>query len=571
MHLLLVDGIGPFFQRIPAGLRVNWSKIPFARLERDGVLDDGLWRDVRRDFAVFAHRVATLGFNAVTLDDVAHLYDAPHYPARLRRTIASYRRRYRELFSLAAAQGLSVFVTTDVMFFTPHLERRLGDSPTRIACFLRDATASLLDDFPEVAGVILRIGESDGVDTDGDFRSRIVLRSPSATRRLLRILLPSFEERRRLLVLRTWSVGAYPMGDLIWNRNTLRAILRGIRSPSLILSMKHGESDFFRYLPLAKQFFRTEQPKIVELQARREYEGFGEYPSFIGWDHLAIREQLTAASNVVGVSVWTQTGGWSKFRRRTFLDPPSVWNEINTEVTAHVFRDGVDVDEAVSRFCAARGRPESTAPLLELLRLSDEVIKELLYIEDLARQKLFFRRLRIPPLLSVYWDHILVNHSMRKLLRCLVRDGERAMAQGERSLEKIQRMIDLAPSAGMPVEDLLFQKRTFEILVAARRYYFDEYSPDVARRLLVLRERYRALYPEAYTVHLDFSPMRLERAHLHRLLSLILRRQRGYRWVDRILTIRLLALLSPFVRRMPDRVVPEVAKRQAMGIDSILR
>ena len=57
--------------------------------------------------------------------------------------------------------------------------------------------------------------------------------------------------------------------------------------------MKHGESDFFRYLPLNRSFFRVKQRKLLELQARREYEGAGEYPSFIGWDCERFAEELS--------------------------------------------------------------------------------------------------------------------------------------------------------------------------------------------------------------------------------------------------------------------------------------
>gem|GEM_PF-2464952 len=57
--------------------------------------------------------------------------------------------------------------------------------------------------------------------------------------------------------------------------------------------MKHGESDFFCRTPLNKACFRVKQAKISELQARREYQGAGEFPSYIGRDceHFA-RQKL---------------------------------------------------------------------------------------------------------------------------------------------------------------------------------------------------------------------------------------------------------------------------------------
>ena len=65
-------------------------------------------------------------------------------------------------------------------------------------------------------GIILRIGESDGTDVRDPLRSHLHLRNSKQTHRFLRDLLPLFENRQRLLVFRTWTVGAHRIGDLIW-------------------------------------------------------------------------------------------------------------------------------------------------------------------------------------------------------------------------------------------------------------------------------------------------------------------------------------------------------------------
>ena len=108
-------------------------------------------------------------------------------------------------------------------------------------------------------------------------------------------------------------MGAYAIGDLIWNPGTFRKVFDSIDSPSLVISMKYGESDFFRYLPLNPNFLESGHKKIIEFQARREYEGFGAYPSFVGWDIEDLLLQLQDAQNVIGASVWCQTGGWGNF------------------------------------------------------------------------------------------------------------------------------------------------------------------------------------------------------------------------------------------------------------------
>ena len=242
--------------------------------------------------------------------------------------------------------------------------------------------------------------------------------------------------------------------------------------------MKYGESDFFRYLPLNRHFFRIDLPKIIELQARREYEGAGEYPSFIGWDCERYERELAGARNVVGFSVWCQTGGWHAFRRLAFLDPEAVWIDLNTTVALRIFKDGASIEEAVTSFFGCG----HASAAIELLRLSEVVIREMLYIEEFAREKLFFRRVRIPPLLHVYWDSIFINQSVRRVLLHFVRDPEEAIRAGEAAFTLFDRMVTLARQVGLPEDDLLFMRDTFAIILLARRSICSLPSPLWMRR-----------------------------------------------------------------------------------------
>jgi hypothetical protein len=257
-------------------------------------------RQVTRDMERFLSIVAEIGFNAVTFDDVAHLMDSPYYDAPLRRLIAEYREAHRTFFAMAADRGLQVFVTTHIMFYHRALRRRLGSNHDRILSFLSDGFRGLFRDFPPISGIITRIGEFDDLDVEDRFTSRLAVRLPSQARRYVRTFLPVFEEAGKTLVFRTWRVGAYRVGDLVWNRETFREVFEGLESPHLVISIKHGETDFFRYLPLNKQFLRKSHRKIVEVQARRAYEGAGEYPAFVGEEYTVLRERLREVDNVDG-------------------------------------------------------------------------------------------------------------------------------------------------------------------------------------------------------------------------------------------------------------------------------
>jgi hypothetical protein len=185
--------------------------------------------------------------------------------------------------------------------------------------------------------------------------------------------------------------------------------LKGIDSPNFIVSMKLGESDFFRQLPLNSNFFRTSHRKIIELQTRHEYEGAGEFPSYIGKDYGEYATRLKHAPNIAGLIIWYQPGGWHPFRRRTLIDDTAVGAETNTHVALGIFKDGLSPDAALMQWTGRERFPE----INELLQLSEEVIKNLLYEPQFAQQKLFFRRVRIPPLLAIYWNTIFINHTPR--------------------------------------------------------------------------------------------------------------------------------------------------------------
>lgn len=569
MHWLLIDGIGPFFHGYN-GVRINWSKIPFGHLETPEGLKTELLDSIRAEFARFVVAAAADGFNALTLDDFAHLYAWKGYEASLACKIRQYRTFYDELFAIARRAGLRVFITTDIMFYTPELKRHIGKNIAALVAWWRQALASVFQDFPQLAGVIMRFGEVDGIDVDYPLRSELVLRTPKQLQQFLSGVLPVFQRWNTLLIFRTWSVGAHAVGDLIWHRRTFEQAFASLQSPHLILSMKYGESDFFRFLPLNAHFFRGAHQKIIEFQARREYEGFGEYPAFVGWEYERYLRDLRHASNVVGASVWCQTGGWGMFRRRTYLADSSVWVELNTFITAQLCQ-GISCEDAVALFCSRHDPEIPLQPFLRFLRLADEVINDLLYIRELAERKLFIRRLRVPPLLHVYWDQIVLTPWMREVLRYLVKDHQRAIAEGWRALHTLQTMQQMATEYHLPQLGLQWQYDTFEILATAREYIFGEDKAAVQMRLHTLQNRYHSTYRWRYTFNASETNGTVPSRALRLLMRLALREQREYRLFDHLMLLKLPALVAPLVRRWSRRFLPAFVRTSGMGIDAILK
>lgn len=573
MDIFLIDAIGPFFQDLKKQ-RINWSKIPFHNLRVHHAEWDKQFGQIIRDMELFASRVSSVGYNSVSLDDVAHLAPDRWYEPHINQTIEKFREEYQLLFAIFHTYNLDIYLTMDVLSLTPRVKEKIAGSKERGIPFIRRQIESVFAHFPEIKGIIIRIGECDGKDVKGDFKSELFLRSPREVNRMLHELLPLFESCQRTLILRNWTVGAYPVGDFIWHRRTTARVLKGIESPNFILSMKYGESDFFRYLPLNQHFFHFKVKKMIELQARREYEGCGEYPSFIGWDYEQYARQLDSAPNLAGISVWCQTGGWLPFRRRTYLEPGGIWNELNSYVTLKIFKERWSVKQAVSEFCSAIGCTDPEA-LLELLRLNDEVIKELLYIKEVALQKMFFRRVRIPPLLNVYWNNVFINESARTVLLALVKSPSDTVQQGYDALKKIETMKQLAIDLDLPADDIQFMADTFYILALARSYYFLPDNTDVPQKIKEAKRAYKKRYPKGthprYRIKTSYKPLALNIRLVPVLLRLSLRNKRGYRIVDHLFTLHLLGLIYRLLVYVKPDIIPKFARKQAMGIGAIFR
>lgn len=571
MELALIDAIGPFFRGY-CKRRINWSKIPFAHLATDGPARGPQWHTIRADLDTFARKVSALGYNAVSLDDVAHLSDHPWFEPEVRARNAVFREEFRTLFALLGSYELRIYLTADFVTTSAAVDARLRGDAALATAWFREIAAGCLDEFPEVEGIILRVGEADGRDVRDPLRSRLILRTARQVNHMLRVLLPVFEKRQRRLVFRTWTVGAHLIGDLIWHRGRLARALRGIQSRHFVLSMKYGESDFFRYLPLNRHFFRIDVPKIIEVQARREYEGAGEYPSFIGWDCEHYARELAGAPGIVGFSVWCQTGGWHGFRRLAFLDPEAVWIDLNATAALRIFKDGASVDQAVASFFGTA----NASAAMELLRLSEAAILEVLYIEQFAREKLFFRRVRIPPLLHVYWDSIFINPSVRRLLSHFVQDPQGAIRSGEAAFTLFDRMVALARQIGLREDDLHFMRDTFALILLARRYYLLSSESDLAEQIKSAKKAYKARWPRSvrqrYRIRLDLDRDRFNRRTVNWLLGLVVRRHRGYRHVlDRLFTLNVLSWIYFLLRSRHQKALPKFLRKTAMGIDSLFR
>ena len=570
--LFFIDAIGLFFRGFRKN-RINWSKIPFEHLETEGPARRGQWDRIASDLRHFLGEIGPMGYNAVTFDDLAHLAQHPAHEPEVARHIEVFREEFAKLFRMARSSGMAVFLTSDILPLTPALEQEFKGDRDALDRYFLDLVDQIFRDFPELAGLIVRIGESDGLDVADPLRTCLHLTTPAHTNRLIRQLCKVAENHGRKLILRTWTVGAYRIGDLIWHRKTLAETLRGIDSPAFMVSMKHGESDFFRHLPLNRAFFRVSQPLIIEFQARREYEGAGECPAPIATDLESFARALSHLPNLAGVSVWCQTGGWHRFRRLAFLQDAGndAWIRLNAMLIPGVFRDGQSVPDILAR----QFGPARAAAAMEFIHAAETIQSDLLYVREFATGKWFFRRVRIPPLLHLYWDRLFINHAVRKILRHFVTDPESAIREGESAFLLFPRLIDLARQLDLPVDDVEHWQDFCRIVLLARRYYLLPFDPALTEEIRAAKTAYKARWPkssrERYRIKLSFEPFHLKRRTLGWAAALLLRKKRGYRMIDRVFTLHLLSFAFRIFRRRNPRSMPKFLRKSAMGIDTLFR
>lgn len=571
MQLRIIDALGPFFVDKPDRETVNWSKVIFSDLETDGRLAGDIIDNIIVNFETYASKVSNLGYDSISIDDLAHLVVLPFYNPQLQVLLEDYGSLYDRLFCIAKKHRLKVFVNTDYLFFNEDISRYLEENTIAPDDFFVDVLKRAMERYPDIQGVIVRIGEKDGNDVTGTFLSQLQLETPRQANQLIKKILPVFERRNKTLIFRTWTIGAYKIGDLIWNKKTYDAVFSSIQSDALVIGMKYGDTDFMRYLTLNPLFADSQHKLIIELQTRREWEGMGTYPSFVGWDYARYLAELSANKNLVGIHVWCQTGGWAKreWTNLTYLHGSSFWNELNTEVVIDMVHHGLSVEDAIARFCNRRnigGAPQFT----RLLEYSDIAIKKGFYISDIAVKELYFRRTRIPPLMWLTWDRIHLPSLFVYVHRMLLPHKNNVLKDGLEAVEAVEKAISLAKELNLDdreVTSLFFERDTLEILAQLRRYIFQAQSKKTLIKINQQITEYQKKYPQHYSIQYLVP---IKKRHLPRsLLRLFVRATLSYRMLD-----RLLLWFSPLQARLIGYYLKKSKSHladQSMGFDTLFK
>jgi len=289
------------------------------------------------------------------------------------------------LYGAAKAQGLNVYCMSDLVLLPTNLvsiygmSNTLGDvNNTNTQYFLRILMDKIFAQFPELDGIVVRIGET--YLQDAPYHTGAINRPTDANGTIIPLMNLLRDEvcvkLNKRVIFRTWN-------SFDTDTNTFLAVSAAVTPhTNLIWSIKHCEGDFHRGNPFSKAMGLGRHKFIVEVECSREYEGKGAYPNYIAngviegfEEHLAslpansirsIRDLYNQSPLFEGIWTWSRGGGWEGPYLQNEL-----WAELNTWVMAQWALNPEATEESLfDRFALERLQlPTNQVPAFRQLAL----------------------------------------------------------------------------------------------------------------------------------------------------------------------------------------------------------
>ncbi|WP_426309522.1 hypothetical protein [Cellulosimicrobium sp. E-16] len=451
----------------------NGGSFADAILSEAPYVDDAALADDAADLRGYVASQLAQGFTGVvvpgfleyvTFDGVGDGHDV--YPVgdeHLDRALAM-REGFGPLWADTDEAGMDVYLQTDMLMLSTPLRDYLDGRGLDVHDpALWDVYAAGLDELftamPAVDGIMVRIGEAGRIyDLPGwDYWSELAVTDEEAVRAMLGAFTRVAEEHGKDVIFRSWSVGVGAVGDLHTNPESYESVLAGIDSPSLVVSTKHVAGDFYSWLPLNPTLEVGTQRRIVELQSRREFEGFGALPNDLAPAYAAALDHYLAANpGVEGVWAWAQDGGPWKAGPMSLYRKSGFWQlyDLNTYAAARLAVDpGADPGEITASWARATfsDDPATVAAVGEAMARSRDAVRQGLYIEPFAENRVRALGLEPPPMMWIFeWDIVSGDAAALDSISSIVgtdpEDVEAAVAEGRRAVETVAEMRALVGS-----------------------------------------------------------------------------------------------------------------------------
>lgn len=414
----------------PADYSHSMRAFEHAILDHPPYVDPARFEAIAADFTAYLQRMQAYGNNGVVLiSNMLQLVNFDRvgdgteiYPAdslhRQRQT--AMRAHFGRLFQIAEDMGMDVVLSTDMVALTgpleAYLERRFGGIDAQAPAFWEVyglGLEELFETLPQVDGIMIRIGEAGAIyNVPGwDYSSELHVRTAEAVRAMLGTFLDVAAARGKRVYFRTWSVGIGQIGDMHTNPATYERVLGPLDAANLVVSTKLIMGDYDSYLPLNPTLLAGEHARLVELQARREFEGFNAFPNYLGPLHqIALQRFRRVNPHIAGAWTWNQFGGPQHAGPMSLYPLRGFWLPIdaNTYASARLAWNP-DADLGAITHAWVRQRfgtdPEVVKAITEILYRSREAVQKGFYIGPYARKQVRALGLEPPPMMWIFkWD-----------------------------------------------------------------------------------------------------------------------------------------------------------------------
>ncbi len=297
----------------------------------------------------------------------------------------------KEMHAKSKAQDMAIYAMSDLVLFPKRLiekfgiENTFGDPNNALTeKFIRAQINEMFDQFPDLDGLVVRIGETylhDAPYHQGAIENK---KSPEKTIiPLMKILKEEIcEKRNKQLIFRTWIAFDKNIKDYLEVSDAIEP------HDNLVISIKHCEGDFHRSNAFSKVIGQGRHRQIIEVQSAREYEGKGAYPNYIAngvidgfEEHASMpKEQINSISEFVekrpdlyaGIWTWSRGGGWEGPYIKS-----EMWCDLNAWVMAQWGQNTNKSEEFIfNRYATERLKleGEDVAKFRELCLLSAEAV-----------------------------------------------------------------------------------------------------------------------------------------------------------------------------------------------------
>ncbi|MEX0324848.1 MAG: hypothetical protein AB3N33_02040 [Puniceicoccaceae bacterium] len=217
----------------------------------------------------------------------------------------------------------------------------------------------LFERFPELDGLVIRVGETYLFDTPHHAgNSAVPLYDTSRAEqspkyvKLIRFLREAICVRHeKLCIYRTWD---YFTDQLHADPDYYLEVSNQVEPhEKLIFSIKHTAYDFHRWVPVNEALCRGQHQQVIEVQCQREYEGKGAFPNYTA--HGVINgfseakqtrglRDILPHPRVVGIYTWTRGGGWYG---PYVTSKTELWCDLNAYVIAAYAQDPTQDEETL--------------------------------------------------------------------------------------------------------------------------------------------------------------------------------------------------------------------------------